>query len=122
MASEPVTVAMLTPSNINFAVPSHRSMTPDWAGGAFGNDIDTSTATATIRSAAPTTVSDYVPRTQYGKLALGNLTPGTVMATDIGKDYGVFSGLFGRDGTIGPKDPYPSGNPSTNTAQPPQQS
>jgi hypothetical protein len=107
MASEPVTVDMLQPANVNYRVPDHGAMT-DWAGGATGNDIDTSNAAATINSAAPTTVPDYVPRTQYGKLALGNLTPGTVMATDIGMDYGQFSGEFGRTGTIEPRSPYPN--------------
>jgi len=107
MVSVPITNAMLQPANVNYRVPSHAAMT-DWAGGAVGNDIDVSSAAATVNSAAPTTVPDFVPRTQAGKLTLGNLTPGTVMATDVGKDYGVFAGQTGRTGTVEPWQPYPN--------------
>jgi hypothetical protein len=110
MALVPITVAMLTPANVNYRVPDHHTTT-DWAVGTFGNDIDTSDTSVTLNSAAPTSVPVYAPRTQFDKLSAGNLTPGTVMATDIGKDFGTYSGLFGRTGTIGPQDPYPNSLP-----------
>jgi hypothetical protein len=107
----PLTAAMLAPANPNFDRPRYTGagVAGDWQGGAPGNDINAATSNVSLKSAAATTAADqapYAPRTQVAKGQA--MVPSLVIAYDIGIDYGDYTGLEGRTGTITPRTPYPS--------------
>lgn len=66
-------------------------------GGAFGDDVTVSTANAT---------NTYSPRFQGDKITAGNLTPATVMVTDVGRARGA----------IEPGQAYPNSGTAALTA------
>lgn len=83
----PITTAMLTPANENVAKP--RAIAADWVQGAFGDDVDTASASVAVASASGAApAADYTPRDQTDKLTAGNLTAGTVMVEDITRARG----------------------------------
>jgi hypothetical protein len=87
----PLTGTMLTDANPNEAKPRYTAaaQATDWAGGARGDDVDTSTAAVALaNSSGAANEANYAPRTQAAKLAVGNLTPGTVLATDVARARG----------------------------------
>ena len=110
----PLTAAMLATANAaNEQKPrySGAGVAGDWAGGATGNDVNAASATvAIVGDAADNYVlTDYTPRTQTDR---GNgMVPNLTVLADIGKDYGTYTGLAGRNGTIQPRQPYPAVNP-----------
>jgi hypothetical protein len=91
----PLPVADMTPANANYAKPRYN--TPgDWAGGAYGDDVDTLSANVSLASASGgAAAADYTPRHQSGRAAL--MTPAGVLATDI----------LRRRGPIEPLQAYP---------------
>jgi hypothetical protein len=108
----PITNAMLTPANINIAKPRYwgAGVASDWHGGDTGNDTDHAEATQAIANSGSAQITtDYDPQHQEakGKDMIPVLTP----LSDLGRDYGVGAGLPYRDGTIGPRDPYPAVKP-----------
>jgi hypothetical protein len=91
--------------------PPAGSYTPAWVrgqqlfGGAFGDDLTTSTATLVtdqVPANGPVTAVDYAPRTQVAKAAL----VGMPIATDVGR----------ARGSIAPNQPYPSAGDAPLTA------
>jgi len=103
----PLTAAMLAPANTLADRPrySGAGVAADWNGGVVGNDIDAATANVAIGQSATAGVGTvYVPRYQTEKATM--MIPLRVLNTDLGKDYGVYTGLTGRAGTITPKTPY----------------
>lgn len=61
----------------------------DWAGGVTGDDVDQATAyVALARQDGSANEADYGPRTQAQRAAAGNLTPATVIVTDIARPRG----------------------------------
>jgi hypothetical protein len=101
----PITNAMLAVANPNFDKPRYTSGT-DWSGGAPGNPEDQATACSSIVDAGMTgAVGPYAPKNQSQKAAA--MVPPLQIVDDLGKDYGPYTGLAGRPGIIGPKDPYP---------------
>jgi hypothetical protein len=109
----PITNAMLTPANPHVAKPRYNSpanVAADWHGGEFGNDTDHSEATQAIANSHSANVEiDYDPQHQEAKGK--DMVPVLVPLSDLGKDYGVGSGLPYRDGTIEPRQPYPAVKP-----------
>jgi hypothetical protein len=110
----PLTAAMLAPANANFDRPRYTGVgvASDWQGGSPGNEADVATTTVSLKSAAAATAADasaYAPRTQKAKGDL--MVPPLVIAGDIGKDYGTWTGAAGRTGTITPGAPYPAVKP-----------
>ena len=96
-------------ANENQAKPRYygAGVAGDWAGGAVGNDVNAATAaTPVVTSASADTLPDYGPRTQTARGQ--GMTPNLVIASDIGKDYGAYTGMEGRAGTIQPRQPYPT--------------
>ena len=68
----------------------------DWAGGAYGDDVNTATATVSLASdSGAAAAADYVPRHQSGRAAL--MVPAGVLTTDLGR----------RRGSIAPQQSYP---------------
>jgi hypothetical protein len=101
----PITNAMLARANAtNEAKPRYSSGT-DWSGGAPGNEPDVATAASSITDVSGLTVGPYAPKTQYAKGAA--MVPPLPILDDLGKDYGAYSGMMDRTGTINPRDPYP---------------
>ena len=99
-------------ANENEAKPrySGAGVATDWHGGDTGNDVDHAEATQAIaRSDSAHIETDYDPQHQEakGKDMVPQLTP----LSDLGKDYGVNGGGTYRDGTIQPRQPYPSVKP-----------
>lgn len=103
----PITAAMLAPANPNVAKPSYDAAgAADWSMGAEGNDWDVATASFSLASASGGAAALVpAPRTQIAKASLMS-DAYAAPAFDIGKDYGEFAGLTGRDGYITPLDPY----------------
>ena len=101
----PITVTMLTPANVNVAKP--RYDTPaDWSMGAVGNEADVATiSTPVVGSSSAATVTPYPIRTQVAKGAA--MVPPLVPLSDLGMDYGAYTGAAGRTGTVEPLMPYP---------------
>lgn len=110
----PITAAMLATANAaNEALPRYwgPGVAGDWAGGVVGNDVNAASANVAIVGDATDnyTLSDYTPRTQTDR---GNgMVPNLTVLADIGIDYGIYTGLSGRNGTITPKTPYPAVKP-----------
>jgi IPT/TIG domain-containing protein len=95
----PITAAMVTPANANAGKPRYdaASVASDWIGGVKGDDKDTSTANVAVaRSGGGANEPNYSPRTQAQKAGLANLTPGTVISTDVARPRGW----------IAPNQPY----------------
>jgi hypothetical protein len=110
----PLTAAMLAPANVNFDRPRYTGagVAGDWYAGASGNDINAASASVALKSAAATSAADaasYTPKTQVGKGQA--MVPSLVIAYDIGLDYGDYTGMEGRTGTIAPRAPYPAVKP-----------
>lgn len=106
-----VTVAMLTPANPRFDYP--RYGTPaDWNLGATGNDIDAAKATNPAVGSEGTGASGFAAcTTRAAMMAARN--PAMYPASDLGQDYGTYDNLTGRQGSIGPRDPYPTSASAT---------
>ena len=104
----PITPAMLQPANPNLDKPRYSGggVAGDWAGGAFGNDVNAASANvAVVNAASGTPVAAYAPTNQ---VARGNaMVPPLPVLADIGIDYGPYAGFAGRTGSITPKTPYP---------------
>lgn len=102
----PITAAMLAPANVNADKPRYNTPA-DWSMGATGNEADIATRTEAIANASggasPST--PYPIRTQVAKGAA--MVPPLVPLSDLGKDYGTYSGAAGRTGTLQPFQPYP---------------
>ena len=95
-------------ANENQALPRYygAGVAGDWVGGSVGNDVNAATAAvAVVHSASAATTADYGPRTQTARGA--GMTPNLTVLADLGKDYGTYGGMEGRDGTIQPRQPYP---------------
>lgn len=105
----PITNAMLAPANANIAKPrySGTGATTDWHGGGVGNDADVAEATQAVANSHSAAVeTDYEPQHQEQKGAA--MIPPLQILSDLGMDYGEFTGLTGRDGVIEPHMPYPT--------------
>lgn len=100
----PITNAMLAVANA--AADKPRYGTPaDWSMGVSGNDVDI----AARSEAVVTTIGSVTPypiRTQTAKAAA--MTPALPILGDLGVDYGAYTGLTGRTGTLTPQAGYPS--------------
>ena len=95
-------------ANENQALPRYYGpgVAGDWVGGAVGNDVNAATAaTPVVTSASADVLPNYGPRTQTGRGQ--GMTPNLTVLADLGKDYGTYGGMEGRDGTIQPRQPYP---------------
>ena len=92
----PPVIGSMTDANQNAAKP--RYGTPgDWSGASYGDDIDQATANVALaRDDGASAETDYGPRTQAQKAAALNLTPATVIVTDVARPRGW----------IDPKQPY----------------
>lgn len=105
----PITNAMLAPANENIAKPRYSGVgaTTDWHGGDIGNDADVAEATQAVANSHSINVAaDYEPQHQEQKgLAM---VPPLAVLSDLGMDYGAYTGLTGRDGVIEPFMPYPT--------------
>jgi len=103
----PITNAMLAPANANFDKPRYTAAgAADWFGGQFGNEVDQAEAMQAIANSHSANVeTDYDP--QHQKAKANDMVPPLTILTDLGKDYGFYSGATGRAGTIQPKQPYP---------------
>lgn len=94
-----------TLANANAAKPRYGTA-GDWALGVTGDDIDQAKATVALAQPHSANVEvDYGPRTQAEKAAAANLTPATVIVTDVARPRGW----------IDPKQPY-QGNASAPVA------
>ena len=105
----PLTVAMLTPANGFCARPRYTGagVTTDWKGGQFGNEQDQAEANQAIGNSHSAAIEDdYDPQHQEAKGE--KMNPVLIPLSDLGKDYGFFGGTTYRDGTIQPRQPYPS--------------
>jgi hypothetical protein len=105
----PITNAMLAPANTNMDKPrySGAGVAGDWAGGAVGNDVNVASATVALANAASAVATAaYTPITQTAKGQA--MVPSLPVLSDVGIDYGIYSGLAGRTGTITPQTPYPN--------------
>jgi len=93
----PLPIPSDAPVNANYAKPRYGTAgAADWAGGSYGDDIDTATAAVALASASGGVASaDYVPRHQSGRAALA--VPPGVLVTDLGR----------RRGPVAPLQPYP---------------
>lgn len=109
----PLTLAMLTKANENEAKPRYWGATEvaaDWKGGQFGNEQDQAEAMqALANSHSANMEDDYDPQHQEAKGE--KMNPVLIPLSDLGKDYGFFGGTTYRDGTIQPRQPYPSVKP-----------
>jgi hypothetical protein len=104
----PLTAAMLAPANTLADRPRYHGagVATDWNGGVAGNDIDAATANVAIGKSDTAGVGTvYVPRFQTEKATM--MVPLRTLTTDLGKDYGAYTGLTGRAGTIHPYQKYP---------------
>lgn len=114
----PITNAMLALANTNAALPRYGTA-GDWSMGVTGNDVDTATRSVPIAQASgaanftPYPVATQAQKAAAMTVALGYPASGVPILTDIGIDYGTYSGQAGRAGTITPQAPYP------NAASPP---
>lgn len=99
--SVPITADMVTPAY----VPPIEHTTADPSLGADAtNDGETGTLSVAYNSDAPyADTGAYAPKSQLAKAGLPNLTPGTVIAPDVGKSYGA-----GERGDVEPFAAYPS--------------
>ena len=102
----PITAAMLAKANQHEAKP--RYDTPaDWHGNDSGNDVDVAEALQAIANSHSAFVEvDYDPQHQEAKADM--MVPPRTILSDLGKDYGEFGGGNYRDGTIQPRQPYPT--------------
>lgn len=102
----PITAAMLTKANPHEGKPRYSAAgVADWSMGAVGNDIDIATvSTPVVDRANGGAVTPYPIRTQVAKGAA--MVPPLTPLSDLGKDYGEFSGETGRDGYTEPGMPY----------------
>jgi hypothetical protein len=93
----PLPVADMTPANANYAKPRYGTAgAADWAGGSYGDDIDTATAAVALASASGgAAAADYVPRHQSGRAAL--MVPAGTLVTDLSR----------RRGSVAPLQSYP---------------
>ena len=63
----PLPVADMTPANANYAKPRYNTPA-DWAGGAYGDDVDTLSANVSLANASGgAAAADYTPRHQAGR-------------------------------------------------------
>lgn len=107
----PITAAMLTLANPNAGKPRYDTA-GDWSQGATGNEADIATRTeAVVGSSSAATITPYPIRTQVAKGAA--MVPPMVPLSDLGKDYGAYSGAAGRDGYLEPFMPYGTPPPET---------
>ena len=105
----PITVAMLTPANARAGYPRYGTA-GDWSMGATGNEADIATRSeAVVGSSSAASVTPYPIRTQVAKGAA--MVPPLLPLSDLGMDYGTYTGAAGRTGTIDPFDPYPVTGP-----------
>jgi IPT/TIG domain len=78
----------------------------DWAGGAYGDDIDTATAIVALASASgAAAAADYAPRHQAGRAALPGASPPNAIAGE--PDFVLATDIGRRRGSIAPQQPYP---------------
>jgi hypothetical protein len=108
----PLTAAMLAKANANEGRPVYTGagVATDWKGGQFGNEQDQAEANQAIGNRHSAVIEDdYDPQHQEAKGE--KMNPVLVPLSDLGKDYGFFGGTTYRDGTITPRQPYPSVKP-----------
>lgn len=94
----PLKAADLAYANQNAGKPRHGTAgAADWSNGVTGDDTKTSKASVALISAdGDVAEPDYTPRIYPDKVAMANLTAGTVRVTDISRARGY----------IAPTDPY----------------
>ena len=105
----PLTPAMLAVANPHAGKPRYDAayFATDWHGNDSGNDVDVAEALQAVANSHSANVEvDYDPQHQEAKADM--MVPPRTILSDLGKDYGEFGGGNYRDGTIQPRQPYPS--------------
>lgn len=99
--SVPITEDMVTPA---YVPPIEYTLATPSLGADADNDGELGSLSVAYNSDAPYADNGfYAPKSQAVKAALPNLTPGTIIAPDVGVSYAA-----DNRGDIAPTQPYPS--------------